>query len=237
MGCPHSGDTVSEEIFNQDYAKAHDKRFEKLAPMRDALHLFCSILLSDLSEDAHALIVGAGTGPELFALAGAFPDFRFTVVEPAAPMLRICRTRAEDAGITDRCTFHEGTLDTLAATGPFDTATALLVSHFFTDPEARRGFFEAIADRLKPGGLLIAADIASDKADPAFESLLATWLEMMRFSGMPDPELEKFRAEMDGSVAVVPPREVENLIAAAGFETPVLFFQTLLVHAWYARTK
>jgi hypothetical protein len=34
--------------------------------------------------------------------------------------------------------------------------------------------------------------------------------------------------------AVLPPHEVSAIIASSGFDSPVLFMQTLFVHAWYA---
>jgi tRNA (cmo5U34)-methyltransferase len=52
---------------------------------------------------------------------------------------------------------------------------------------------------------------------------------------MPAEEIEKFRASYGRDVAVLPPLEVESIIASSGFDTPVLFLQTLLIHAWYAR--
>lgn len=42
----------------------------------------------------------------------------FTAVEPSAQMLAVCRTRAETGGFADRCTFHNGYLDTLPAALP-----------------------------------------------------------------------------------------------------------------------
>jgi tRNA (cmo5U34)-methyltransferase len=33
---------------------------------------------------------------------------------------------------------------------------------------------------------------------------------------------------------MLPPAQVENLIAGSGFNSPVLFFQSLLMHAWFA---
>jgi hypothetical protein len=36
-------------------------------------------------------------------------------------------------------------------------------------------------------------------------------------------------------VAVSPVDQIRSMIASAGFETPVLFLQTGLIHAWYER--
>ena len=94
------------------------------------------------------LCVGAGTGAELSYLAERFPGWRFTAVEPSAPMLEVCRRRAEAQGIEGRCIFHEGYLESLPPSEPFDAATSLLVSQFILDPEERSGFFRAIAGRL-----------------------------------------------------------------------------------------
>lgn len=36
-------------------------------------------------------------------------------------------------------------------------------------------------------------------------------------------------------VPLLPLEQVNSMIGSAGFETPVLFFQTCLIHAWYAK--
>jgi tRNA (cmo5U34)-methyltransferase len=58
----------------------------------------------------------------------------------------------------------------------------------------------------------------------------------MASAGMPVEIVRaKVSAAYDRDVAVLPPSEVASIIAAGGFDPPVLFFQTLLMHAWYAR--
>ena len=47
--------------------------------------------------------------------------------------------------------------------------------------------------------------------------------------------IDKMRHIYGRDVAVLPLPEVASVIAAGGFESPVLFFQSLLIHAWYAR--
>lgn len=203
--------------------------------MRDALHLLISAVLADLPANARILCVGAGTGQELIYLARKFPHWHFTAVEPSAPMLDVCRHKADECGITPRCTFHQGYLDTLPASPPFDAATSLLVSQFILAPDARTDFFRAIADRLQPHAYLISADLASDTSSPSYQNLLDVWIRLMRETGSPPEQLEKMRTTYGRDVAVSPVEQISALIATAGFETPVLFLQTGLIHAWYAK--
>jgi tRNA (cmo5U34)-methyltransferase len=215
----------SSVVFDKERAASYDERFAKLAPLRDALHLLIRTILAELPADAQILCVGVGTGSELICLAQSFPQWQFTAVEPAAPMLDICRRRAAECGIISRCTFHDA----------FDAATCLLVSHFLMQPEERRNFFSQIAARLSPDGYLVSADIVSDMSTSAYSSLLEVWLRLLRYSEMPAEEVEKFRDAYGRDVAVLPPHEVESIIAGSGFSQPVLFFQTLLIHAWYPK--
>jgi len=61
---------------------------------------------------------------------------------------------AERAGYLSRCTFHEDYLDSLPTEGRHHAATCFLVSQFILDPGERSDFFRAIANGLRPGGLL-----------------------------------------------------------------------------------
>ena len=222
-------------VFDQKTASAYDNRWAKLAPIRDSLDLLIRAILSELPADARILCVGVGTGSELINLAQAFPLWRFTAVEPAIAMLDVCRQRVEDCGITARCTFHEGYLDSLPESDFFEAATCLVVSHFIMEKEERRNFFNQIALRLRPQGYLISSDIAYDMSTSDYQSLLEVWLRVMKSAELPEDDIEKMRAAYGRDVAVLPPQEVASIIASAGFDTPVLFFQNLLIHAWYSR--
>jgi tRNA (cmo5U34)-methyltransferase len=216
-----------------EHAASYDRQIGMLSAVRDALHFLVSVVLSELPAEARVLCVGAGTGTEILYLALKFPQWRFTAVEPSAPMLDVCRRRLEDHGIASRCTFHEGYLDELPFSEPYDAATSLLVSQFILDREARSDFFLAIAERLRPSGLLVSADLASDVRSAAFESLLEVWLRMMSAGNVTPEMLERARDAYEREVAVLRPEDVGAIIAAGGFETPVMFFQGGLMHAWY----
>jgi tRNA (cmo5U34)-methyltransferase len=103
------------------------------------------------------------------------------------------------------------------------------------EPEQRRNFFHQIARRLHPQGYLISADVVYDLSSPTYSSILKVWLDMMKSAGMPDEQLDRMRDAYGRIVAVLPPSEVASMIAMGGFNPPVLFFQNLLMHAWYAK--
>lgn len=221
--------------FGPEHAAQYDKQFAKLAPMRDTLHLIVGVIFTQLPADARILCVGAGTGLEIAYLAEKFPLWRFTAVDPSEHMFDVCRRRTQEAGIASRCDFHHGYLDSLPATEPFDAATSLLVSQFILAKEERTKYFRNIAERLKPGGLLVNADLASDTASAAYQNLLDVWLRLMKGADLPPDKIESMRAAYSRDVAILPLDEVSKIIQSGGFEMPVLFFQSVLIHAWFAK--
>jgi len=225
--------TVVSTYFGKAHAPFYDERATKFASVRDALNFLVRLFLAALPDESRILCVGAGTGAELLDLATAFPGWQFTAVEPSPAMIEICYRKVDEAGIASRCHFHEGYLDSLPRTEPFNAATSILVSQFLTDPNQRRDFFHQIATRLRPGGHLINADLASWLNSSAFENLFEIWLRAH------DHTPQAKRPSQIGwgkDVAVSRPEEIESIIAEAGFEQPILFYQALFIHAWHARS-
>lgn len=221
-------------IFDQQ-AATYDQKWSELAPINSALHLLTSAVLAKLPATANILCVGAGTGTEILYLAKKYPGWTFTAVEPSTPMQDVFRRRADEAGISSRCTFHAGYLDSLPAGRAFDAATAFLVSQFILDRQERSQFFQGIADRLRPDGILVSSDLAGDLAAPDWKDLLGVWFTLMKGNGVSSEEMEKMREAYTRDVAVLPPEIGREIIMGGGFELPVLFFQTGLIHAWYAK--
>lgn len=224
-------------IFDQQ-AATYDQKWSRLSPINSALHLLTSAVLSELPETARILCVGAGTGAEILHLAQKFPGWHFTAVEPSIAMLNVLRQRAEEHGISARCTFHAGYLDTLPPDSPFDAATAFLVSQFILDTQARSEFFKSIAERLQPEGMLVSSDLSGDLSRGTDSmGLLDVWFRTMRDGGslaVPE-EVEKMREAYRHDVAVLSPAKTRDIISNGGFGPPVQFFQAGMIHAWYAR--
>jgi tRNA (cmo5U34)-methyltransferase len=216
-------------------ASSYDKQWAKVAPIRDALHFLLESVFADLPADARVLCVGVGTGAELAHLAGKFPRWTFTTVEPSGAMLDLCRQRAETQGFVSRCHFHAGYVDSLPGRDLHDAATSLLVSQFILERKARTDFFRSIADRLKPGGLLASSDLSSEVGSKQHESLVHAWMSMMAAADIPPEARERMRAAWKKDVAILPSSQVASIIESAGFEAPVPFFQAGLIHAWFAK--
>lgn len=223
-----------KSIFDQQ-AAGYDAQWAKMAPIKECLHFLLDSMLVELPTDARVLCVGVGTGVELAYLAQKHPTWRFTAVEPSGPMLSVCRDRAAKQGFVDRCTFHEGYLDPLPAMQLHDAATCILVSQFILDTTARADFFRSISRRLKAGGFLVSADLASDVQTPEYEVLLSAWFSMMSSADISPENIKRMREAYARDVGVLPPSKVEAIIEAGGFERPVRFFQAGLIHAWCSR--
>jgi len=213
-------------------AASYDRQWERMARIRDGLFFLVESVFSELPDDARILCVGVGTGAELAHLARSFPNWSFTAVEPSGQMLEVCRQRVEREGFAARCAFHHGYLDSLPNEW-HHAATCFLVSQFILNRKARTELFRAIAERLRPGGMLASSDLASGAND--FDGLLRTWLSVTAGPGVPEERVERARAAYERDVAILPPETVASVIEEGGFERPVQFFQAGLLHAWFSR--
>ena len=211
-----------------------ENKFAKLAPMSETLHFLTNIVLSDLSSTAKILCVGAGAGPELISMAKLNPLWSFTVVEPLESLMNICKERAEEAGISSRCHFHLGYLDSLYDEQTYDAATALLVSQFLINTEDRIKFFSDIFKRLNSGGYLVSADLSSAKVDN-YDNLFKNWTNTLKYAGFSNDEIKEILSAWGKNVAVISADEIESIIVSSGFSKPVLFYQALFIHGWYSR--
>jgi len=234
-------ESLMKRAFDAERAEGYDREFEALRAVKDLLHLLLRVQFSTLPAHARILVAGAGTGAEVRFLARHFPDWRFTLADPAPGMLAVAERHANAEGFADRCEFHEGYVGSLPR-DLHDAATSILVSQFLTDSAARQSYFEDIAARLKPGALLFNADLSADRSAATFERTMDLWLEMMQYAAAargaePNAHGDRpsFRDLFGKVVAAHDPAEVEALMTRAGFTELVPCYQAVLIRAWFAR--
>lgn len=221
-------------VFNQQ-ASSYNTQWTRMAPIFHGLYFLIESVFAKLPAEARILSVGAGTGNELIHFAEKFPGWNFTVVEPSGAMLDICRYQVKKFGFTSRCYFHEGYLDSLPIEKMHDAATCVLVSQFITEQAARSIFFQQIANRLQPDGMLAIADLSYEVAAENYNALLEVWQRVMTTADASPEGLQRMKAAYTKDVAVLPPTTVASIITAGGFKAPVPFFQAGLLHAWFAQ--
>ncbi len=204
------------EMFNQQTADAYDERFRKISPIRDNLDFLVRLALDDLPTEARIQCVGVGTGTEIVELANAHPQWRFTGVEPSAPMLDVCRNKVSKNGLTGRCDLVHGYVSDLPAAGAFDAVLCLLVTQFVTDAAERQKMFDDMARQLKTGGYLINAEISGDMSSPEFRDIAEKWKTMHRYAGATAEAAENAVNILSQHVAVVPPSAIEGYLRNSG---------------------
>ncbi|WP_431686197.1 class I SAM-dependent methyltransferase [Hahella sp. NBU794] len=221
------------QLFDQQ-APNYDTQWRRMSPINNGLYFFMETILGVLPTRAHILCVGAGTGKEMLHLAKHFPEWCFTAVEPSGEMLNQCRKAVELAGFTSRCDFYQGYVEALPSEEKFDGATSLLVSQFILDQQARSEFFRHIANRLKPEGLLVSADLVADTRSEIYEGQLNLWLRLMANAAVSQEDIQRMKAAYSQDVAVLPTDTVATIIKAGGFTTPIPFYQAGLIGAFFA---
>lgn len=226
-------DDELRDVFDR-MAPGYDDKLARMAPVNDGLYFLLESVFARLPQEARLLCVGVGTGAELIHLAGVFPGWRFTAVEPSGAMLDVCRKRVGALGLSSRVTFHEGYLESLPRDEMHDAATCFLVSQFILEAQARSDFFRQIAVRLVPGGILANADLSADVNSADYDALLAVWQRTMDASAASPEGLERMKSGYAKDVAIVTPAETASIIESGGFDSPVQFYQAALMCAWFA---
>lgn len=203
----------------------------RFMPGFDAVHRMTTILLAEHApRDAQLLVLGAGGGLELRAFAASQPGWRFTGVDPAAPMLELAR--ATLGGDADRVQFVEGYIDA-APIGPFDAAACLLTLHFLQREERVRTLRE-MHRRMKPGAPLVVAHASFPQDEPARGRWLSRYAAYAVASGADPDQAEQARAAVAASLALLTPEEDEACLREAGFSEVEQFYAAFTWRGWIA---
>jgi tRNA (cmo5U34)-methyltransferase len=222
--------------FDSDFAARYDQfvrrtifGYEQLFP------LALSLLSAGLSERAHVLVVGAGTGAELAAFGSRMAGWTFTGVDPSQPMIQQAQVRVESLGMQERVRLWQGYVDDLPPGETFDAATLILVLHFVPDDGAKLAMLRGIATRLKPGASLVLLDLSSEPDEQRSQILQAGWKNFMLHMGMPRDVVDNLPSQAALNQHFIPPARAEELLREAGFARAQRFYSVLLHTGWIAQ--
>jgi tRNA (cmo5U34)-methyltransferase len=193
------------------------------------LHRMTALLLAEHAPaSAQVLVVGAGGGLEIVAMAAAQPGWRFTGVDPSPAMLDLAREAT--AAHAQRVRLVAGTVDQAPA-GPFDGATCLLTLHFMGRVE-RLHTLREMRRRMRPGARLVVAHHAPPGPDAG------RWMaRSAAFARGVQADTESATSAgrlMSERLPLLTPAEDEDLLRAAGFEDVALFYAAFSFRGWVA---
>lgn len=197
----------------------------RLVPGLRDLHRMAGLLLAENSPaQARILVLGAGGGLELKALAEAYSGWRFDGVDPSAKMLQLAKTTL--GALSARVDFHISYIEG-APLGPFDGAICLLTLHFLENAERQRTVNEVFR-RLKPGAPFVVAHHSFPNTDADKDKWLSRFAAYAEGSGWPLPNLEAIKEHLP----VLSPSEDEAILHDSGFKHVDLFYAAFTFKGW-----
>lgn len=194
------------------------------------LHRMTGILLAERApQDARILVLGAGGGLELKALAEAYPGWTFVGVDPAAEMLKLAERTL--GPLAERVQLQQGYIDD-APHGPFDAAACLLTLHFLDVAERQRTASE-IRRRLKPGAPFVAAHASCPQGRDERALWLSRYAAFAIASGVDPEHANKARATIEANPNLMfSPEENATILRGAGFSDVELFYAAFTWRGW-----
>lgn len=223
---PHSPDI--QTAFSAGHARDYAKRTARQVPGFADLHRITAQLLAErVPDDGRILVVGAGGGLEIKALADLHARWTFDGVDPSANMLATAETII--APHTDRVTLHHGYVDD-APVGPYNGATCILTMHF-VPRDQRLTTLQQIRRRLTPGAPFIVAHISFPQTEPE----RSQWIERHAIFGGTTPEnLDAAKQALSTKLTILSPEDEEAMLHQAGFSNASLIYAGLSFRGWVA---
>ena len=203
----------------------------RLVPGFTDLQRMTRLLLAETAPaDGRILVVGAGGGLELRAFAEAQPGWRFVGVDPSAEMLKLARLTL--GPLAERAELTEGYIDS-APDGPFDGASCLLTLHFVPLAE-RLATLKEIRRRLKPGAAFVVAHHSLPDG-PARGVWLDRFAAFATDNGVDLDKASGGARALGERLPILTPEVEIDLLRAAGFVDPQLFYAAFTFRGWVAR--
>ncbi|GAA70042.1 class I SAM-dependent methyltransferase [Pseudoalteromonas sp. BSi20439] len=208
--------------FTGEEAQEYDNRITRLVPGYELLHQLTNAQLSaTLTDNAHILVVGAGTGKEIAALANINSTWQFTAQDTSADMLAIAKQRFIEQGIDSRVTIECSPVDKIKAKA--DVVLCLLVMHFVEDNGDKKQILKSIKANLKKGANLYIADLMRPETTFERESQLNTCAQL----GLTEAGKTQMGHNLEREFYPLDRMRFSELLNECGFGIPKLYFKAL----------
>lgn len=214
------------------------RRVQYVMPGVDALYrCIRAICEAQLCDTADILVIGAGGGREIEALAASPKMFQLTGIDPSEDMLVVAREYVAAANAGHRVKLIKGLTADLPETAAFDAATSILVMHFLPDDGSKEAYLAEIRKRLKNGANYFHADVTfGDRAE--FEALAsamrahAALVNLAEVADFPPQAIAKMAFEQPIS-SIISDARTRALFASTGFCVVAPFYRGFWYAGWW----
>jgi tRNA (cmo5U34)-methyltransferase len=208
--------------FTGEQATHYNDRITRLVPGYELLHQLTNAQLkATLKDNAHILVVGAGTGKEILALAALNPTWQFTAQDTSSDMLAIAKQAFEEHGIAKRVNVIEGELDKLSTKA--DAALSLLVMHFLKDDGSKKQLLKNIKANLNKGANLFISDLMKPETDFEREAQITVCADL----GLSDAGQAYTAQNLDSEFYPLDRMRFSELLNECKYGIPKLYFKAL----------
>ena len=209
-------------MFSGEQATQYDTRITQSVPGYDLLHQLTNAQLqATLSDNAHILVIGAGTGKEVLALATLNPTWQFTAQDTSADMLAIAQQRFDEQGIASRVTIHTGSVENVSVKS--DAILCLLVMHFSQDNGDKKQLLKAMKGNLKKDAHLYIADLMRPETPFEREAQLTTCAQL----GLTETGKNQMGHELENQYFPLDRMRFSELLNECKLGIPKLYFKAL----------
>ncbi|MDC9500664.1 class I SAM-dependent methyltransferase [Pseudoalteromonas sp. Angola-18] len=208
--------------FTGEQATHYNDRITRLVPGYELLHQLTNAQLkATLKDNVHILVVGAGTGKEILALAALNPTWQFTAQDTSSDMLAIAKQAFEEHGIAKRVNVIEGELDKLSTKA--DAALCLLVMHFLKDDGSKKQLLKNIKANLNKGANLFISDLMKPETDFEREAQITVCADL----GLSDAGQAYTAQNLDSEFYPLDRMRFSELLNECKYGIPKLYFKAL----------
>jgi len=219
------------QAFNQSVSY-YDEWVQKAIPCFDEIFgTAVEVIHFNDAAPINVLDLGAGTGLFSQFILQRYPNARFELVDLAADMLDVAKTRF--GANPDQFRFTVDDYLNLHRESEFDLVISSLSIHHLSHAD-KRDLFRKIYTALKPGGVFINLDQVKGPTEAAQRLYWDTWLAKVRAAGASEAQIEKSiqRREAYDKDALL----VDQLVwlAKAGFGTVDCIYKHYFVGVFLA---
>ncbi|MBQ4833663.1 class I SAM-dependent methyltransferase [Pseudoalteromonas sp. MMG010] len=208
--------------FTGEQATLYNDRITHLVPGYELLHQLTNAQLqATLNDNAHILVVGAGTGKEILALAAINASWKFTAQDTSPDMLAIAQAQFEQQGISDRVTLHAGSLDQLSLQA--DAALCLLVMHFVEDNGDKKQLLKSIKSNIKKQAHVYICDLMKEETLFEREAQINTCAKL----GLSEAGQVNMAQNFKSEFYPLDRMRFSELLSECKFSMPKLYFKAL----------